>query len=183
MGIFIRILSKCNIRRVDILKVLVSIGSMQGCCFTRLFKILDKLCEENILNGQDMVAQCGYDNYVSEYYQTFDMVSDEEFKKLIDQADVIICHAGTGTVTSSLKRKKKVILFPRMLKYNEHYDDHQLELCKIFADMGYVLCAMNKKELIECINRIDTFEPKPFVSQKLQINKLIINYIDNGKPE
>lgn len=163
------------------MKVLISIGSMQGCKFTRLFKIIDELCDENILDGSQVIAQCGFDRYISKFYQTFDMIADDEFKKLIEQSDLIICHAGTGTVTSCLKMKKKVILFPRLVRYNEHYDDHQLDLCEIFVDAGYVMCAKNKEELKVCIKQINEFKPTPFTSQNAYINELIINYIETGK--
>lgn len=162
------------------MKILVSIGSMQGCNFTRLFKILDELCEEGVIEGDEMIAQCGYDNYVSQYYKTFDMIPDDQFKRLIEDADLVICHGGTGTVTSCLKKNKKVVLFPRLSQFNEHYDDHQLDICKNFRDAGYVMCAKTKEELKNCIKDLDTFQPKLFRSQNSYINQLIINFIEKG---
>lgn len=160
------------------MKVLVTIGSMVEKKFTRLFNIIDEICEENILDGSQIVAQVGFDDYKSRNFKSFDMVSDEEFKKIIDESDLIITHAGTGTVTSCLKKGKKVIIFPRIEKYDEHYDNHQLELCELFTRNNYVLCAKNKEELIQCIKRSETFVPKKFVSNNSKINKLIINFIE-----
>lgn len=157
------------------MKTLVTVGSMMGRSFIRLFRILDELCEEGVLNGKDIVAQTGYDNYHSNYYQTFDYIGDDEFKTLISESDVVITHAGTGTVTSALKAHKKVILFPRLAAYDEHYDDHQLELCDLFAGGGFALCAQNKDELKECILHIDSFNPKEFISNKDNFNQLILD--------
>lgn len=160
------------------MKVLVTIGSMVEKKFTRLFKIIDELCEEGVLDGEQVIAQVGFDNYRSPYYQCFDMIADEEFKQLIDACDLIITHAGTGTVTSSIKKGKKVIIFPRMAQYNEHYDDHQLELAELFTKQGYVLRATNKAELKYNIEHLDKFMPIRFISNNSRINQLVIEFIE-----
>ncbi|WP_299093711.1 PssE/Cps14G family polysaccharide biosynthesis glycosyltransferase [uncultured Metabacillus sp.] len=162
------------------MKVLVTIGSMVEKKFTRLFNIIDELCEENILNGNLVVAQIGFDAYKPKNFKAFDMIADEEFKKLIDESDLIISHAGTGTVTSCLKKGKKVIIFPRMAQYDEHYDDHQLELAEVFTRNKNVLCAKNKKELVKCIQELDSFVPSKFVSNNSKMNKLVIDFIEQG---
>ena len=146
--------------------------------FTRLFKILDELCDEGILDGTQVIAQVGFDNYQSAKYKCFDMIADEDFKRLISESDLVIAHAGTGTVISSIKQKKKVIIFPRMAKYDEHYDDHQLELADLFSRQGYVLQARDKNELKKCILELDEFKPVKFVSNNRKINKLVIDYIE-----
>lgn len=161
------------------MKILLSVGSMVGRKFTRFFKLIDDLCKEGILNGEDIIAQTGWENYKSEYYETFDIRSDEEFKKIIESVDIVICHAGTGTVTYSLKKGKIVILFPRLSKFNEHYDNHQLELCELFTQNGYTMCATSREELIECINNILTFKPKTFKSNNKMICSLIDEFISN----
>lgn len=160
------------------MKVLVTIGSMVEKKFTRLFKTIDELCEDGVLDGSEITAQVGFDNYKSQYCKCFDMIADEEFKRLIDESDLIIAHAGTGTVVSSLKKDKKVIIFPRMAKYDEHYDDHQLELAELFTKQGYVLQARDKEELKKCIERLDEFVPVPFNSNNSHMNKLVIDFIE-----
>lgn len=160
------------------MKVLVTIGSMVEKKFTRLFNIIDELCEDGELDGTQVTAQVGFDNYQSTSFQCFDMIADEEFKSLISESDLIIAHAGTGTVISSIKLGKKVIIFPRMAEYDEHYDDHQLELAELFSKQGYVLVAKNKDELKECIRKLDEFTPVPFVSNNEKMNKLVIDFIE-----
>ncbi len=160
------------------MKVLVTIGSMVEKKFTRLFQMVDTLCEEGVLNGANVTAQVGFDAYQSKYYKCFDMIADEQFKQMIDGSDLIITHAGTGTVTSCLKKGKKVIIVPRITKYDEHYDDHQLELTDLFTKQGYTLLASNLDELRDAILKIDEFTPVPFVSNNQQMNKLVIDFIE-----
>ena len=160
------------------MKVLVTIGSMTEKQFTRLFRIIEDLCSEGVLDGKDVTAQVGFDAYRSEQFRCFDMITDEEFKALIAQSDLIITHAGTGTVTSALKQGKKIIVFPRMAKYDEHYDDHQLELADLFAGQGYVMKATTKAELRACIARLDAFVPVPFVSNNERMNCIVLDFIE-----
>lgn len=160
------------------MKVLVTIGSMVEKKFTRLFRIIEELCEENQLDGSKVIAQVGFDNYLPKNFKAFDMVGVEEFKQLIDDSDIIISHAGTGTVTSCLKKGKKVIIFPRMAQYDEHYDDHQSELANLFTKNKHVLCATNKGELIKCLEDIKSFVPREFISNNKAINKLVIDFIE-----
>lgn len=107
------------------------------------------------------------------------MIGRNEYEKYVEQADVIISHAGTGSVIPPLKKGKKVIVFPRRECYGEHLDDHQLELANIFTQNGYTLCATNKAELQNCLSNIKNFVPRPFESNTRNMNKLIIDFIEN----
>lgn len=173
----VKVLSECCVWRVDIL-IYVTVG-LSTHVFDRLFKILDDLCDEHILNMNEIVVQCGYSSYKSPNYKVFDMIPYEEQMKYIDEADYLIMHAGTGSLINCLKRGKKVIIFPRLVEYNEHVDNHQLEIADFFTKLGCVLFAKNKEELVECIYKIKEFQPKEFISNNSQMNSLIVDYIDN----
>ena len=160
------------------MKALVTIGTMTEKKFTRLFQYIDRLCEEGVLKGEEVIAQVGEDKYVSKYYKCIDMLSREEFNRLIETADVVISHAGTGSVVSCLKAQKKVIIFPRQAIYDEHYDDHQLELANAFAKKGYALEALTYEELKQCIMSIGEFTPVQFRSNNKKMVDLICEFIE-----
>lgn len=143
--------------------VLVTVGST-NFKFDRFFKIMDEVVEEGVLDGKSVVAQTGIKDYEIKNYDNFEFVSNEEMSSLQSDADVVICHAGTGTVTNSLLKGKKVIVFPRLKKFNEHESDNQLELAGAFRDAGYVEFATSKEELVDAIKNIKEFKPKKFVS-------------------
>ncbi len=154
------------------MKTLVTAGS-SGFHFGRLFKITDALCERGVLNPDDVTAQTGRIDYSVQHCRHFDYASSDKMEELQSKADLIICHAGTGTVTGALKKGKKVIVFPRLKEYGEHESDHQLDLAREFAEEGYVLCAMNEEELEQAIKQIESFTPKPFVSNRENFCNLI----------
>ncbi|WP_010175498.1 glycosyltransferase [Bacillus coahuilensis] len=139
-------------------------------------KIIDEFCDEGILKGEDVLFQC-VDNYTPRNYKKFTLISDDDFKKILNEADVVVAHAGTGTVTSTLKLQKKLILFPRLVEYGEHGDNHQLDLCNLFESQNYVMVAKNKEELKSCLLGISSFNPKPFISNNDNINEIILNYL------
>lgn len=168
--------TKCCLWRLDIL-ILVCVGASEYK-FDRLLKIIDELCNEGTLNGSEIIAQIGNTDYKPRNYKSFKLIGRDEFEKYMENADLIITHAGTGSVIPPLKLGKKIIVFPRRQKNKEHLDDHQLELKNIFTEAGYTLSAENKDELRIAIKKSKTFKPKKFISNNKRINDLIINYID-----
>ena len=88
--------------------ILVTVGGVEEFKFERLLRNIDELCDEKVINSDDVVAQIGFNDYHARNYRTFDFIGPDEFKKLVDKAEYIISHAGTGTVVSSVKKGKKV---------------------------------------------------------------------------
>ena len=86
--------------------ILVTVGGVVEFKFERIFKIVDELCDEGILEGNEIIAQCGFNDYVPRNYKAFDFLSAEEFKKLVSKSEFVISHAGTGTVVSAVKEEK-----------------------------------------------------------------------------
>lgn len=157
--------------------ILVTVGSSEFE-FNRLLEIIDLLCENNIMEKNDIIAQTGYSSYIPKNFKNFKMMEKSQFSEYIKKADVIITHAGVGTIISSLKSEKKVIVFPRLQQYNEHVDNHQLEISKSFEDANYIKVAQNYEELKNIICNIDNFYPEKFVSNNEQMNLLVLDVIE-----
>lgn len=153
-----------------------------GCSnynFDRLFRILDELCDEGVVDGGRLLAQTGNLDYTIRNFRHFKYASNAEMGGYIDQAELIICHAGTGTVTGALGKGKKVIVFPRLQKFNEHLNDHQLDLFRTFTQAGYIMGATDKEELADRIVNADGFVPRQFVSNRENFFSLIKNLIES----
>ena len=50
--------------------------------------------------------------------------------ELLDEARIVITHGGPASFIQVLQRKKIPIVVPRLCKYGEHVNDHQLTFCK-----------------------------------------------------
>lgn len=129
--------------------ILVTVGS-QKFQFNRLLKEIDKLLEQNKIH-EKVFAQIGVSDYKPQHYECIDFMSQEAFLNKINQASIIITHAGTGTIINAIKLGKKVIAIPRLKKYGEHVDDHQIQLIKEFADLNLIEPVYEINNLYEAI--------------------------------
>lgn len=138
--------------------ILVTLGTQKEQ-FTRLLDYI-----ENSKIKDKIIVQAGHTKYKSKKMEIFDFIPYDEMDKYIDEADLVITHSGTGSVLTPLKRGKKVIVCARLCKYEEHVDDHQVELMEVFRDEGYVLELSENNSLDEIIKNIKSFKPKKYVS-------------------
>ncbi len=97
---------------------------------------------------------------------------------LYRKASYIITHGGTGSITMGMKMGKKVIAVPRLIKYGEHNDDHQLEIVKQFYETGHILYWNDPLDLGDVIRQVENFKPVQFESGNRKILSLIKEFID-----
>ncbi|MCL6216762.1 glycosyltransferase [Zunongwangia pacifica] len=127
--------------------IFVTIGTQEP--FDRLIKSMDEIAESV---GEEVIAQVSTKTKLNvEHMTVLDFLPPQEFNKLFERADLIIAHAGMGTIISSLVKSKKIIVFPRERKLGEHRSDHQIATAKYFEELGYVDVAKSKEELYEKI--------------------------------
>lgn len=135
--------------------VLVTVGT-QKQQFNRIFELVEK---SKKLKKEKIVAQVGYTKYSNKKMDIFDFIPLDEMEKDILEADLIISHGGVGTIFSAIKKGKKVIAVPRLEKYGEHINDHQIEICEELEKEGYILYYKdgvdNLDDLIEKIMKIE----------------------------
>lgn len=116
--------------------IFVTVGS-QKFQFNRLLEAVDKLVEEQIIKDE-VFAQIGYCSYKPQNYAFKPFLNRDEFAELTSRADIVITHGGTGAIIGAVKKGKKVIAVPRLAKYGEHVDDHQLQLIEQFKELDLI---------------------------------------------
>lgn len=146
------------------MKILVTMGTSKEYNFRRLLKIIDLLCDKNVIDSKKLVVQSNDEDYIPRNYEIMQTMPNEKFKDIMVSADLVISHAGTGTITTALKLNKKVIVFPRLREYGEHIDNHQLQICQLFEKKGYIMIAKNEKELECAIKDINNYTFNVFES-------------------
>jgi len=133
--------------------IFVTVGS-RGYPFNRLFKKLDSLYDEGLL-VEEMFAQIGTSTYQPQHFSYKDFITQEEFIKKINEADIVVTHGASGSIMKALNAGKKVIAVTRLEKYNEHINDHQIQNNEAFSSNGYVLMAdLELEDLGECFKKI-----------------------------
>lgn len=156
---------------------LVILGT-QDKVFPRLLEAIEKQIELGNLKGE-VVVQAGSTKFESKYMKIFDLIPMKQFDELLSKSDLIITHGGVGTILSALRKDKKVIVVPRLAKYQEHENDHQLEIVDSFSKLGYILPCKDLKELSGVLEQVKKFKPKKYVSDNHKMLNLIEDYIDN----
>ena len=175
MGIYVRTVSKSSIWRVDIL-ILVTLGTNDKS-FIRLIKKIEELIDKKMIT-EKVVVQAGFTKYESEKLEIFDLIPMDKFNELMEECSLLITHGGVGTIISGLKNNKKVVAVPRLAKYGEHVNDHQLQIIDNFSEAGYILGMHELEELEDKILQVESFTPKHYESNRDNMIDLVRKYIN-----
>lgn len=163
MGKYEAILSESRIWRLDIL-IFVTLGT-QDKPFTRLLEAIEREIENGNITDE-VIVQAGFTKYKSDKMKIFDLISQEDFANYMQNADLIITHGGVGSIITALNHGKKVIAAPRLSKYGEHVNDHQLQIIKCFEQKNYILPLYDFDKLNEAIEKSKEFMPSKFISNR-----------------
>lgn len=158
--------------------VLVLLGT-QANDFSRLIKQIEKAIDDGIID-EEVIVQKGVTKYNSKKMQSFDLIPKDQIEYFKENANYIITHGGVGSILSSIKIGKKVIAVPRLKKYGEHVNDHQIQIVEKFAEQGYIIGVTDLTKLEEAIKKIHDFSPKEYKSNTENIVKLIEDFIEKG---
>lgn len=135
--------------------IFISTGSRKFQ-FDRLIKKVDELKGAGEIKDE-VFAQIAETAYIPQNIGYKKYLSPEEFKKYQTDADLIITHAGTGALVGALKLGKQVIAVPRLARFGEHSDDHQMQVADALEKEGYlrVVYDMDKLGDIVALSKTD----------------------------
>ena len=146
--------------------------------FDRLLSIIDRWAINQ--DTYSIVAQTANSEINFKNMHCFDYLEPDVFNEYFNNADVIIGHAGMGTIIKALENKKKLVVFPRLVKYNEHRNDHQHHTAFGFEKLGLINVAYNEKDLFRYLNNIIDIPVKRKINQNAekQLLEKITNFIN-----
>lgn len=143
---------------IDRIMIYVTLGT-QPCDFSRCLKMIEELVKARSIK-EKIIAQIGYTDYKPMCMECYDFIPEDKYQELIANSRVIISHAGTGALFSSIKKGKKVIAVARLSKYGEMVNNHQQEITKKLSEEGYILDGT--ESLINAWDNLDDFSPRSF---------------------
>tara|TARA_A100001037_G_scaffold295293_1_gene314231 strand:+ start:131 stop:655 length:525 start_codon:yes stop_codon:yes gene_type:complete len=138
--------------------------------FDRLLSIIDNWAF--LESKHTILAQIASSEREFKNMTCFDYLEPDVFNEYFNNADFIIGHAGMGTIITALENKKKLVVFPRLVNYNEHRNDHQLHTAKSFEKLGLINVAYNEDELLKYLDNLDSISKKEMIGRKAE-KKLI----------
>lgn len=105
--------------------IFVTVGSHhQG--FERLIRKMDEITGKI---DEEVIMQIGHTKYVPKNAKYFDFrEKTEEIEQLNREARIVVSHAGVGSIITAFKQGTPIIIVPRLKRFGEHIDDHQMEI-------------------------------------------------------
>jgi len=124
--------------------------------FTRLLAAVDALPGD-----EDVVLQCRANGARPTRARCFDDLPYDELVAYMRRARVVVCHAGVGSVLTALANGKRPIAVPRLERYGEAVDDHQVPFGRRLAEAGLVTLVEDPAELAAAVAAVPGGEPPP----------------------
>ncbi len=144
--------------------ILVTVGTNETP-FDRLLKALDDREED----GEELLVQHGPSPVRPLGAEYVDFLPYDELADSIRRARVVVTHAGVGSIMTALANGKRPIVVPRLARYGEAVDDHQVGLGRRLAAEGLVTCAETGEELLRALA-----EPPAATTLELGPSRLLV---------
>lgn len=156
--------------------IFVTLGT-QDKPFNRLLEAVQKEIDNKNIK-EKVIVQAGCTKFKSNDMEILDLVPMDEFDKIMQEASLIITHGGVGSIINGLNKNKVVIAVPRLEKYKEHVNDHQIQIVENFNDEGYIIGVTNLDDLGMALKKAKKFKPKKFQSNRDKMVDLVCELID-----
>lgn len=95
----------------------------------------------------DILAQIGESDTEFPALKCQKTMVTHEYNKMVENAELIIAHAGTGSIFTALEYQKPIIIFPRSGDLGETRNNHQFSTMDKFGGKKGIYTAFDEKEL------------------------------------
>jgi beta-1,4-N-acetylglucosaminyltransferase len=145
--------------------------------FDRLVRAVDSAIEKGLVSDV-LFGQIGETSYEPRNFEFVDYLDKKTFDSQMQKASSVISHAGMGTVAMALDRGIPMLVMPRLRRYGEVVNDHQLSITRNFERCGYLLAAYEVEQLSVQINALKTFVPRRRQAQTEEVVKRISRFVN-----
>ena len=140
--------------------IFVTVGS--DIPFDRLIKAVDRWASEK--RRRDVFAQIGRGGWEPRFIDFAAMLEPPAFNERLAASQVIVGHAGMGTILSALQNSKPILVMPRRGHLGETRNDHQMATARQLLELGKVHVAFDEEQLCERLDDLGTLAPKDRIS-------------------
>lgn len=163
--------------------IFVSLGTHERP-FLRLVREVDRLSCEGMIK-EKIVVQLGFTDYKfkSRKIEPEKYMSQKKFDKAFNDAEIIITHGGSGNILEAVSQGKPVVAVPRLSKFGEHVNDHQLQIVKEMEKMGNVFAVYDIEKLLESIKKAKAAGAKKVKGKTPEIFHIIEKTLEKWEKE
>jgi UDP-N-acetylglucosamine transferase subunit ALG13 len=132
--------------------IFVTVGTQLP--FDRLIRAVDAWAGRT--GRRDVLAQIGPSGLRPQFIEYKSFLAPTEFTRHFAGAELVIAHAGMGSIISAMSQGKPILVMPRCANLHEHRNDHQLATARRFRELGRILVAMDAQELDAQLNHVQS---------------------------
>ena len=136
--------------------IFVTVGDQMA--FDRLISAMDQWALSR--GRDDVVAQIGEGSFLPRSLEWKRRLSPEVFSAEIERAELVVAHAGIGTILACLAQQKRLVVMPRRAHLKETRNDHQVATTRHLAQRGLVEVAEDEKELFRKLDESDGIDSR-----------------------
>lgn len=122
--------------------IFVTTGTQEP--FDRLLKIISLFANDY---NEEIIIQAKTSLSFSSNIIIKEFLSPNEFNEVFSRANLVVSHAGMGTILSALQIAKPLIIFPRIASLGEHRNEHQRATANKMKELNLVCVALDETEL------------------------------------
>lgn len=132
--------------------------------FERLVRAVD---ESTLPDKYDIFGQISNSSYVPDRYTSVPYLDPDAYNQKLNQADLVISHAGIGSIIKTLGRGVPIVVLARKHSLGEHRNNHQISTIQNIRIQGLyattdeteleslVIKALEEKKSIEISSAAD----------------------------
>lgn len=103
---------------------------------------------------------------LSTEYTAVSFMNMDDFSNQMISADLLILHAGAGSLIHAVRAGKVPVVMPRRAVYGEHIDDHQLDLSRALEREQRIVVVSEPEGLIDAITQAISLQRQHRVRSK-----------------
>ncbi len=159
------------------MKIFVSVGTHPQQ-FDRLLREIDAIAARH--KEFEIFAQTGNSGYEPKNFAFEKFVNGTDYDRRMAWADVVLSHGGAGTIINALLGKKPLVGVPRLAKFGEHTNDHQLDLAKALEEKGKAIAVFDINDLEKKVLDAFSFRPNLESGREGLIDRIAL-FLEAGK--
>ena len=125
--------------------ILVTVGTNEAP-FDRLLRAF-----ETRPRTEELIVQHGPSRVRLHGARCVEFLSFEELADTIRRARVVVTHAGVGSIMTSLANGKRPVVVPRLRRFGEAVDDHQVALGRRLDEAGLVTFVEDPRDVPQAV--------------------------------
>ncbi|MFD0848385.1 PssE/Cps14G family polysaccharide biosynthesis glycosyltransferase [Sphingosinicella xenopeptidilytica] len=147
------------------MKIFVTVGT------TRFDSLVQYIAENEYFRTHECVLQVGSGGPHPDSFQVFDYTN--QIDRFYAWADVIITHAGAGSIYRLLDMRKSLVIVPN----TDRLDPHQSDIARFMHENGHALAVDSLPELTAFVEKAATMRFHPFEREAFFAVEDILNFI------